>query len=388
MSVTTARGFTAAGAHSGIKAVPADLDMALVATDDGRPVPAAGVFTSNKATAAPVIVSRSHLQSTGGRAAAVILNSGNANAATGAAGRATAEGACGLVATELDCLPEEVLVCSTGLIGIPLSLDPFEHTIPALASTRSRSGAAQAAQAILTTDTKPKEVVIEGHNFVVGGMAKGAAMLAPNMATMLAILTTDAEVEPAALRTALASAVDRSFNLLSVDGAQSTNDTVLVFASGRAAPVSAEALETSLLLACTSLSEQMAADAEGHTKVVRVQVRGARSDLEARQAGRKIAESQLVKCSFHGGDPYWGRIVSELGTAGVDFDPDRVSVAYGDVEVCREGVAIEHDRDAVASHMRGRLIEVAADLGMGFGTASILTNDLGPGYIDENKATS
>lgn len=388
MSVTTARGFTAAGAHSGIKAVPADLDMALVATDDGRPVPAAGVFTSNKATAAPVIVSRSHLQSTGGRAAAVILNSGNANAATGAAGRATAEGACGLVATELNCLPEEVLVCSTGLIGIPLALDPFEHTIPALASTRSRAGAAQAAQAILTTDTKPKEVVIEGHNFVVGGMAKGAAMLAPNMATMLAILTTDAEVEPAALRAALASAVDRSFNLLSVDGAQSTNDTVLVFASGRAAPVPAEALETSLLLACTSLAEQMAGDAEGHTKVVRIQVRGARSDLEARQAGRKIAESQLVKCSFHGGDPYWGRIVSELGTAGVDFDPDRVSVAYGDVEVCRGGVAIEHDRDAVASHMRGRLIEVMADLGMGSGTASILTNDLGPGYIDENKGTS
>jgi len=388
VSVTTARGFTAAGAHAGIKADLADLDMALVATDDGRPVPAAGVFTRNKATAAPVLVSRAHLEVTGGRAAAVVINSGNANAATGAGGRATAEGACGLVAHELGCALEEVLVCSTGLIGNPLALDPFEQTIPRLASTRSRAGAAQAARAILTTDTKPKEVVIEGHGFVVGGMAKGAAMLAPNMATMLAVLTTDAAVEPQILREALASAVDRSFNLLSVDGAQSTNDTVLVFSSGRGSAPAPDALETSLLLACTSLAEQMAADAEGHTKVVRVQIRGARSDAEARQAGRKVAESQLVKCSFHGADPYWGRIVSELGSADIEFDPDRVSIAYGDVEVCRDGVAVEHDAAAVESHMRGAQIDVACDLGLGRGTASILTNDLGPGYIVENMGTS
>lgn len=388
MSVTTARGFTAAGAHSGIKPDESALDMALVATDDGRPVAAAGVFTSNLATAAPVLVSRSHLELTGGRAAAVVLNSGNANAATGSAGRATAEGACGLVARELNCVPEEVLVCSTGLIGIPLGLDPFERAVPALASSRSRAGAADAALAILTTDTRPKDVVIEGHGFVVGGMAKGAAMLAPNMATMLAVLTTDAAVEPGVLHEALASAVDRSFNLLSVDGAQSTNDTVLALASGRGAPADAGALETALLLACTSLAEQMAADAEGHTKVVRIQIKGAGSDAEARQAARKVAESLLVKCSFHGGDPYWGRIVSELGTAGVAFDPGRVSVAYGGTEVCRDGIAVDHDAATVANHMRGPLIEVVCDLGVGRGVASMLTNDLGPGYIDENMATS
>lgn len=388
MSVTTARGFTADGTHSGIKPDATMLDMALVATDDGRAVPAAGVFTRNKATAAPVLVSQANLAASGGRAAAVILNSGNANAATGASGRATAEGACGLVARQLDCAPAEVLVCSTGLIGIPLSLGPFERTVPALAAKRSRAGGAAAAEAILTTDTKVKEVAIEGHGFVVGGMAKGAAMLAPNMATMLAVLTTDAAVEPAVLRAALASAVDRSFNLLSVDGAQSTNDSVIVLASGRGEAATEDALETALLLACTSLAEQMAADAEGHTKVVRIQVRGAASDGEARQAARRVAESQLVKCSFHGGDPYWGRIVSELGTAGVVFDPDRVSVSYGGLEVCRDGVAAAHDAAAVADHMRSSTIEIVCDLGVGTGATSFLTNDLGPGYIDENKTTS
>jgi glutamate N-acetyltransferase/amino-acid N-acetyltransferase len=219
-------------------------------------------------------------------------------------------------------------------------------------------------------------------------MAKGAAMLAPNMATMLAVLTTDAAAEPAALRQALSFAVDRSFNLLSVDGAQSTNDTVLVLASGRGAAPAQDALETSLLLACTALAEQMAADAEGHTKVVRIQVRGAASDSEARQAARRVAESQLVKCSFHGGDPYWGRIVSELGTAGVEFDADRVAVAYGGIEVCRDGVAVDHDAASVTAHMRGSVIEIVCDLGVGSGAASMLTNDLGPGYIEENKATS
>jgi glutamate N-acetyltransferase/amino-acid N-acetyltransferase len=388
VSVTTARGFTAAGGHAGIKADAGALDMALVATDDGRAVAAAGVFTTNKATAAPVLVSQAHLAATAGRAAAVILNSGNANAATGAAGRAIAEAACGLVAKQLACAPEEVLVCSTGLIGIPLALDPFEAAVPGLASSRSRDGAAAAARAILTTDTTAKEVVVEGRGFVVGGMAKGAAMLAPNMATMLAVLTTDAAVDPGPLRAALASAVDRSFNLLSVDGAQSTNDTVLVLASGRGDRVEGDALETALLLACTSLAEQMAADAEGHTKVVRIQVKGAVSDADARAAARQVAESQLVKCSFHGGDPYWGRIVSELGTAGVDFDPGRVSVAYGGTEVCRDGVAVAHDAATVASHMRGATIEIVCDLGLGTGGASLLTNDLGPGYIDENKSTS
>jgi glutamate N-acetyltransferase/amino-acid N-acetyltransferase len=219
-------------------------------------------------------------------------------------------------------------------------------------------------------------------------MAKGAAMLAPNMATMLAVLTTDADVEPMALQAMLAGAVDSSFNALSVDGCTSTNDTVIVLASGRSGSVDQQALTHALSDACTSLASQMAEDAEGATKVARVRVTGAQSDDEAKRAARKVAESQLVKCSLFGADPYWGRIVSELGTADVAFDPDRVEVAYGDVVVCAKGIAVAHDADAVRVHLQGRRIELRADLGLGNGQGTILTNDLTPAYIDENMRTS
>ena len=226
MSVTAPAGFVAAGVHCGIKA-DGGLDLSLVATDDGVAVPAAAVFTSNLATAAPVEVSRSHLAATGGRAAAVVLNSGNANAATGEDGRHDAIRMCTLVAAELSCHDAEVLVCSTGLIGIPLPMPALEAGIPALVAARSRQGGTDAAEAIRTTDTVRKEVLIEGDGFGVGGMAKGAAMLAPNMATMLAVLTTDAAVDQRQLQALLSTAVDGSFNALSVDGCTSTNDTVV-----------------------------------------------------------------------------------------------------------------------------------------------------------------
>jgi glutamate N-acetyltransferase / amino-acid N-acetyltransferase len=385
VSVTAAAGFVAAGVHCGIKPSGA-ADLALAATDDGQPVSAAGVFTSNLATAAPVQVSRAHLQATGGRAAAVILNSGNANAATGAGGREVAEATCGLVAAELGCRPEEVLVCSTGLIGIPLPMAPIAAGVgPLVAARRAGEGGDEAAHAIMTTDTVAKQTLVRGDGFVVGGMAKGAAMLAPDMATMLAVLTTDAVAEPAALRAALAAAVATTFNALSVDGCTSTNDTVLVLASGR----SGAALDPdALTVACRDLAQQMAADAEGATKVVTVEVDGAVTDLEARTAARRVAESQLVKCSLYGEDPYWGRIVSELGSAGVRFDPDRVSVAYGGVVVCRDGVAAPHDADAVKAVMAGRRIAVQCHLGLGPGRAIIITNDLSHAYIDENMRTS
>jgi glutamate N-acetyltransferase/amino-acid N-acetyltransferase len=387
MAVTAPAGFVAAGSHCGIKSdgVP---DLALVATANGRPVTAAAVFTSNLAVAAPVQVSRSHLRATGGRAAAVVLNSGNANAATGEAGRDDAERMCTLVAAGLGCPPEEILVCSTGLIGIPLPMAPLEAGIPVLVAARSAGGGADAAEAIRTTDTVRKEVVLEADGFTVGGMAKGAAMLAPNMATMLAVLTTDAAVDPAQLHAALTDAVANSFNALSVDGCTSTNDTVIVLAGGAAGPADGAAVASALAEACTSLAAQMAEDAEGATKVARVRVTGASSADEAKRAARKVAESQLVKCSLFGADPYWGRVVSELGTAGVTFDPDVVEIAYGGVVVCAKGVAVAHDADAVRVHLQGRRIALAADLGIGDGEATILTNDLTPAYIDENMRTS
>jgi glutamate N-acetyltransferase/amino-acid N-acetyltransferase len=389
MSVTAPGGFTAAGVACGIK--PSGLpDLSLVATETGQPVTAAGVFTSNRSTAAPVVVSRAHLAATGGRAGAVILNSGNANAATGAPGCSAAESMCAAVAAELGCRPEEVLVCSTGLIGIPLPVAAIEAGVgPLVAARRAGPEAAEeAARAIMTTDTHPKQVRIDGHGFTVGGMAKGAAMLAPDMATMLAVLTTDAAVEPGVLAGHLRAAVADSFNVLTVDGCTSTNDTVLVLASGRAGAVADVDVAVALAQACASLAEQMAGDAEGATKVVRVTVSGARSDTDAATAARKVAQSQLVKCSWYGEDPYWGRIVSELGSASVAFDPDTVSVTYGGVTVARHGVACAHDSAALAAHLRGRHLDVVADLGLGQGRASLLTNDLTHAYIDENMRTS
>jgi len=387
VSVTAAKGFVAGGLACGIKP-SGNADLAIVATADGAPVAAAGVFTSNLATAAPVQVSRAHLGATSGRAAAVVLSSGNANAATGERGRTDAERMCELTGAGLGCAAESVLVCSTGLIGFYLPMDCLESGIPKLAGDLSVGGGTAAAEAIMTTDTKRKEVVVAGGGFTIGGMAKGAAMLAPNMATMLAVLTTDAAVEADRLRTALQRAVTASFNALSVDGCTSTNDTVLVLASGAAGHTDLAAFETALTEACASLARQMAADAEGATKVITVTVTGAASDTEAQAAARKVAESELVKCSFYGEDPYWGRVVSELGSAGVAFDPDTVQVAYGDVTVCKDGVATAHDADALAAHLAGREVRVTADLGLGSGTGVILTNDLTHAYIDENMRTS
>jgi len=387
VSVTAAAGFVAAGVHCGIKAggVP---DLALVATDDASPVSAAAVFTSNLATAAPVLVSRAHLGATWGRAAAVVLNSGNANAATGKPGHDDAERMCALVAGELGCAVEEVLVCSTGLIGIPLPMTAIENGVKPLVRGRSPDGGGDAAEAIRTTDTHRKEVVVRGHGFTVGGMAKGAAMLAPDMATMLAVLTTDAACDPSTLRAALVDAMDESFNSLSVDGCTSTNDTVIILAGGRAGPASADSLRDAVARACRDLAEQMAGDAEGATRVVRVRVKGAQSVDDARRAARKVAESQLVKCSLFGADPYWGRVMSELGSAGVGFDPERASVAYGDTVVASDGVAVDHDAASVRGHLTGRHVEIVAHLGMGDAEASMLTNDLTPAYIDENMRTS
>jgi glutamate N-acetyltransferase / amino-acid N-acetyltransferase len=386
MGVTTPKGFVAAGVACGIKP-SGDPDLALVATSDGRPVPAAGVFTANKATAAPVLVSGDHLAATGGHATAVVLNSGNANACTGDPGRGNAERMCALVAGELGCDQAHVLVCSTGLIGIPLPMGAVERGIPTLTSALTEDGTA-AAEAIRTTDTARKEVAVDAGGFTVGGMAKGAAMLAPSLATMLAVLTTDAVADADVLADVLSAGVESSFNALLVDGATSTNDTVLLLASGASGVRDVDALAAAVATACSGLARAMAADAEGATKLVEVRVTGAVSDADARRAAKAVAGSILCKCSWYGCDPYWGRVVSELGSSGAAFDPDAVSVAYGDVTVCRSGVAAPHDAVALQDTMSARELLVAADLGLGSGSASVLTCDLTHGYVDENKGTS
>jgi glutamate N-acetyltransferase/amino-acid N-acetyltransferase len=389
VSVTAPKGFVAAGGSAGIKAGGAP-DLAVVATADGVAVPAAGVFTANKATAAPVQVSRAHLEATGGRAAGVVLSSGNANAATGEPGRQAATELCAQVAAGIGSRVDEVLVCQTGLIGIPFPIEVAGPRVALIVAERAADAAAgeRAATAIMTTDTVAKQVTVTAQGFTVGGMAKGAAMLAPNMATMLAVLTTDAAADPADLRELLRQAVVPTFNAMSVDGCTSTNDTVLLLASGAAGAVDLSDLGAAVTEACGSLAEQMVDDAEGATKVIHVTVHGAASDGEAHQAARKVADSLLVKCSVNGEDPYWGRVVSELGTAGVAFDQDLVSVAYGDTVVCRGGVAAPHDAGAAASHMSGRHVEIVCDLGLGSGRGTVLGNDLGYGYIDENRTTS
>jgi glutamate N-acetyltransferase/amino-acid N-acetyltransferase len=388
--ITAPGGFTANGIACGIKPSGA-LDLSLVATVDGAPVDAAAVFTQNKMTAAPVVTTHAHLTATGGRAAAVVLNSGCANAATGAKGLADAGEMCALVAEQLGCAPTEVLVCSTGLIGFHLPMPAIRDGVKELVAGRSADPASgtAAAEAMRTTDTVRKETLVRGPDFLVAGMAKGAAMLAPNMATMLAVLTTDAAVEPEALTEVLRAGVADSFNAMSVDGCTSTNDTVILLASGAAGqPADPAAFAAAVAEACLDLATQMVGDAEGHTKAVRVHVTGATDDAQARAGARKVAESQLVKCSWYGKDPYWGRVASELGSAGIDFDPARLTVRYGDLVVAANGITAPVDDAAVAAYMDQEWLEVTADLGLGDGAARVLTNDLTHAYVDENMGTS
>lgn len=392
MSVTFAAGFKAGGISSGIKPDNRP-DLALVCTQDAKPVAAAAVFTQNKACAAPVKVSKEHLSASESLAVAVVLNSGNANAATGTAGVECSRATATAVAEALGCAPREVLVCSTGLIGIPLSPEPMVAAMPVLASQLNdqQAGAVAAARAIMTTDTVMKQAIFTGSNFKIGAMAKGAAMLAPNMATMLAVITTDARVSSSDLQRALGIAVEQSFNQISVDGCTSTNDTVIALASAKAgAPQPDEFLE-GLSEVCKSLARQMVDDAEGSTKTIEVIVRGAISDAEAAVAARKVAQSQLVKCSWYGKDPYWGRVVSELGTAGVAFDLDKVQVYYGETLICDGGVSAKLtplQQETLDAYMNQRNIQCISDLRLGAGSATLLTNDLTHAYVDENMGTS
>ncbi len=386
MSVTAPLGFVASGCHAGIKRKRHD--MALLVTEDRRPVPCAAVFTQNKFAAPPVTYDRALLAATGGMAAGVIVNSGNANAGTGARGLRDAEAMGTATAAVLRIDVQDVLVCSTGIIGTPLPMEPILSAIPTLAGALSIAGASDAAQGILTTDHVAKEVMVEGSTFTIGGMAKGCGMIAPNMATMLAFLTTDAEVPVEAMQRMLKAASDRTFNTLNVDGATSTNDTAMLFASGRRGPADVDEFANALFAACDQLTTRMARDAEGMTRIARLTVRGAANDAEARVAAKAIAENNLVKCSWYGSDPYWGRLLAAAGSCGVAMDVERSSVAYGGIAVAEAGVGIAHDGVELSRHMMGDEIHIQVDLGAGGGSGHVIGIDLGPGYIKENSVTS
>jgi glutamate N-acetyltransferase/amino-acid N-acetyltransferase len=281
-----------------------------------------------------------------------------------------------------------VLVCSTGIIGTPLPMEPILSHVPKLAKKLSVEGAHDAARGILTTDHQAKEVVIKGSNFTLGGMAKGCGMIAPNMATMLAFLTTDADVPVSVMQKALKDASDGSFNTLNVDGAMSTNDTAMLLASGRRGKADHDEFAKAVLAACRDLTLQMARDAEGMTRMAHLTISGAASDEQARIAAKAVVENNLVKCSWYGGDPYWGRLMAAAGSTGVDLDVEKSWVSYGGIRVAKGGVGCEHDGDALVEHMLGDEVQIEVHLGRGKGAATMIGIDLGPGYIKENSKTS
>jgi glutamate N-acetyltransferase/amino-acid N-acetyltransferase len=383
VTVTAPSGFRAAGIAAGIKATGA-LDMAMV-VNDGPQLHAAGVFTTNKIQAAPVLWSRQVL--TTGRLRAVVLNSGGANACTGSQGFQTAHATAEKAAEVLECGAAEIAVCSTGLIGSQLPRDVVLAGVAAVAAKLADTGqsATEAATAVLTTDTRPKQGVYrDDDGWRIGGFAKGAGMVAPAMATMLAVLSTDASVEPAELDRALRAASSRTFERLDVDGGTSTNDTVLLMANGASGvKVGAEELTDALTAFCATLVDQLQADAEGATKHVTVAVRGAATEREALAVARRVARDSLVKTAFFGSDPNWGRVAMAVGNADATIDPHRLEIAMNGVTLCRDGAAAGDRR---AADLSGRDILVEVDLHVGAAAAQIRTTDLSPRYVEENSA--
>ncbi|WP_431902362.1 bifunctional glutamate N-acetyltransferase/amino-acid acetyltransferase ArgJ [Amycolatopsis thermoflava] len=385
MTVTGPKGFRAAGVAAGIKASGA-LDLALV-VNDGPEQAAAGVFTRNVVKAAPVLWSQEVLRHK--RLRAVVLNSGGANAATGPGGFQDTHATAEKVAELLEAGAIDVAVCSTGLIGerlpMPAVLSGVDAAVKALDSTSE--SALAAATAVMTTDTKPKQT-LRSHDggWSVGGFAKGAGMLAPNLATMLSVLTTDAVVDPDALDAALRAATRVTFDRLDVDGGTSTNDTVLVLASGASGVTPGlDEFTDVLTAACMDLVQQLRADSEGVTKEVDVVVRGAASEQDAINVGRTVAEDNLVKTALFGSDPNWGRVAMAVGRAQAEIDPGTLSISINGVTLFANGTTAA---DRSAADLSGRAIEIVIDLGVGASEATIFTTDLSHAYVEENSAYS
>jgi glutamate N-acetyltransferase/amino-acid N-acetyltransferase len=383
MSVTAAKGFRAAGVAAGIKA-SGGRDLALV-VNDGPTDSAAAVFTANRVKAAPVLWSQQVIGD--GRAAAVVLNAGGANACTGPDGFADTHRTAEHVAAALQLSAVDVLVCSTGLIGERLPLDKLLDGIDNAAEALSADQGDAAADAIRTTDTVAKTAAVtHPDGWTVGGMAKGAGMLAPSLATMLCVLTTDVVADAATLDAALREGVRTTFDRLDADGCMSTNDTVVLMASGASGTTaSADALAESVHSVCADLARQLLADAEGATKEVAIIVSGAASESDAVEVGRSIARNNLLKCALFGNDPNWGRVLAAIGTTAAIFEPDELDVAINGVQVCRAGAAGD-SRDLV--DLTGRQITIEADLHAGTATATVHTNDLSHAYVEENSAYS
>jgi glutamate N-acetyltransferase/amino-acid N-acetyltransferase len=388
-------GFRAAAVAAGIKKTPDALDLALIFSDS--PVTAAaGVFTTNRVAAAPVLLSRRNLAKSRGRCRAIVVNSGNANACTGKDGMHTAEETGRVTAGLLGIKPAQVLVASTGVIGVPLNPELILRQIPLLNERLSKDNAQAVAHAILTTDKVPKTCVVRselgGKAVHIAGIAKGAGMIHPHMATMLSFITTDASIGERMLQQLLAGAVKESFNCLTVDGDTSTNDTVLVLASGVSGTSVTSGNDSrawfaaGLRLVCQTLARMIARDGEGASKLVTVEVAGARSPLDADRVARAIANSPLVKTALAGADANWGRILCAAGYSGAKFDPNKVDVSVNSVMLCRKGVEAGFDEAAARRELEKEELSLRVDLHAGKSTARMWTCDFTRDYIDINAS--
>lgn len=376
-------GFEFSATTAGIK-VSGSPDLALALAPRGAN--AAAMFTTNRVVAAPLQCGREHLRKTSGRVRAVIVNSGNANCATGEAGRRACNQVCRSVAKALGCGKEEICPASTGIIGVPLPADKLVRAIPRLLASRGADAASAQgfARAIMTTDTRMKTASVRFGKATLFGACKGAGMIHPRLATMLVYLFTDAEASPRELREALHDAVRVTFNRINVDSDTSTNDTVLLLASGEAGPVKRKDFAAALHAVCESLAKQIVADGEGVKHVVNLRIEGARSNAEASQVAKAIANSMLVKTAWAGADPNWGRVLAAVGYSGVAVDPDKVSIFLGKHQVCRKGVAARFDEQEVHAYLSLPVFDVRVNLGRGKVGATFWTCDLTSEYVHIN----
>src|SRR5437660_7212997 len=390
------RGFRFAATACGLKK-PGALDLAILSSD--VPASAAAVFTQNLVVAAPVLISKEHLRASKGRMRAVVVNAGNANCATGAAGYAAAVRTVAETAKRLGCKPEEIFVCSTGVIGVPLAVDKILRAVPLLARHRRSSARsfAEVSLAICTTDTRPKTAAasfkMAGKRIHLVGCAKGAGMIHPNMATTLAFVTTDATIAPSLLQKTLREVTARTFNAISIDGDTSTNDTLLVLANGAAgAPpirngsTAHRAFTAALEEVCRSLALQIVADGEGAQRVIEIEVRGAKTEAAAKRIAETIATSPLVKTAFAGGDPNWGRIFAAAGRSGVTFDTALVDIKMAGISVLRRGQPLDFNERAASNKLLTEHVPLVVDLHAGKAKARYWTCDFTAEYVRINAS--